>query len=148
MDLCWSQGKGEMRTFWLLGKEGGDPPEPAAPVAPGQGSSAASLADATNTGSTEPPAARDELLATLCGRGGVVSDEASCLLADGVHDNNANSPRRYVAAAAHNGSCLSLFHECKRNLLKELRRDYCTRPTGYRSAPVIVCRDRPAVEPC
>nr|XP_050030214.1 guanylate cyclase 32E-like [Dermacentor andersoni] len=142
------KGKGEMRTFWLVGKEGGELPEPPAPVAPETGSSAASLADAASTGSTKPQAVRDELLATLCGRG-VVSDEASCLLADGLHDNNASSsPRRYVAAAAHNGSCLSLFHECKRSLLKELRRDYCTRPTGYRSAPVIVCRDRPAVEPC
>ncbi|XP_075726220.1 guanylate cyclase 32E-like [Rhipicephalus microplus] len=140
------KGKGEMRTFWLVGKEGGDPPGPPAPVDSGADGSAASLVDASSTGSTEPLAVRDERPATVGGRG-VVNEEVSCLLSDGVHGNTPSSPRRYVAAT-HNGSCLSLFNECKRSLLKELRRDYCTRPTGYRSAPIIVCRDRPSVEPC
>ncbi|KAH8036773.1 hypothetical protein HPB51_005262 [Rhipicephalus microplus] len=141
-----SQGKGEMRTFWLVGEEGGDPPGPPAPVDSGADGSAASLVDASSTGSTEPLAVRDERPATVGGRG-VLNEEVSCLLSDGVHGNTPSSPRRYVVAT-HNGSCLSLFNECKRSLLKELRRDYCTRPTGYRSAPIIVCRDRPSVEPC
>ncbi|XP_077527361.1 guanylyl cyclase at 32E [Haemaphysalis longicornis] len=150
------KGKGEMRTFWLLGKEGGCPaaiPQALTGSANDSHSLAGTDGDASSAGgdiSREESSA--QALASLAagGRTGGLGDEARCLLTDGTH--GSSSPRRYATAAIHNGSCLSLFHECKRNLLKELRRDYGTRPTGYRSAPIIVCRERgtPAgtLEPC
>uniref|UniRef100_A0A147BCC9 Guanylate cyclase n=1 Tax=Ixodes ricinus TaxID=34613 RepID=A0A147BCC9_IXORI len=186
------KGKGDMRTFWLLGKENTPEqvtlPDPGvlandqcgsdqhnSPQTPVSSSSHRStsrlqvptLADPEPLFPLLQPIGRDNVRGRRNGscrerRHGYLGEPCqNCSGVDGeccrcYHDvslllgsesdpeveGQASQSRKRPAAQQNYNSCLSLFQECKKSLLRELKKDSRTGANGYRSAPIITLRER------
>ncbi|XP_064478005.1 guanylate cyclase 32E-like isoform X2 [Ornithodoros turicata] len=113
------KGKGEMRTFWLLGKQ--DPTLLSQEIEPPQ-ESPPSWQQSSETSPLFPLAADPSVTASLL----LLEPENATA---SIHKGNYNS-------------CLTLFQDCKKSLLRELKKDGRSGSNGYRSAPIITFRDR------
>lgn len=202
--LTLSQGKGEMRTFWLVGKEpnfdhaccsgsgcgsgsgaylnfrdcdtevtespervtsssatprpvtrieisAAPDPEPLFPLLQPIGKGVGDISRCRNGSLREGCRHRDEPSAACRNCNGVDGDccrcyrDVSLLLgseSDPEHDDSASRKRKRTPTQPNYNSCLSLFQDCKKSLLRELKKDNRQGANGYRSAPVITLRDR------
>ncbi|XP_067129062.1 guanylate cyclase 32E-like isoform X2 [Centruroides vittatus] len=113
------KGKGEMRTFWLVGKKSS---QVTSRTVQNNSSLTASSNDLTSATNLENFDFR--------------------LLLDNELDLQVRRKKMSQVSNHNYSSCLSLFQECRKSVLKEIRKEGRANYNGYRSAPVIDFRDR------
>lgn len=113
------KGKGEMRTFWLMGKKNS---EITSDTVQNNSSISVSSSDITNPTNVENFNFR--------------------LLLENELDSQSRRKKISQISSHNYNSCLSIFQECRKSVLREIKKEGRSSFNGFRSAPVIDFRER------
>ncbi|XP_022252245.1 guanylate cyclase 32E-like [Limulus polyphemus] len=146
--LTLIKGKGEMRTYWLVGKE-----EPLVTYSPGNRSfgihdSVTEVHVPTTNDVVKHD--NDHVISTPClqvppvsrQNSAHLSPDFSWLISSDVSEQETGNNGRRVSHISNYSSCGSFFQDCKKTILREVRMNNRLTYKGHRSAPIISFRDR------